>query len=140
VSPSRVVPIRRAFFDTKVALYLLSADHRKAGLAEDLLAGGGTISVQVLNEFASVARRKHQAPWDRLQATLAVLCDVCAVEPLTLPVHQRAVALAQQRGFTIHDATILASARAAGCDILYAEDLQHGQRIDDSLIVVNAFL
>ena len=39
------------FFDTNVVLYLLSADAAKADRAEELLAIGGTISVQVLNEF-----------------------------------------------------------------------------------------
>ena len=43
------------FFDTNVILYLLSADTGKADRAEVLLTAGGTISVQVLNEFASVA-------------------------------------------------------------------------------------
>jgi predicted nucleic acid-binding protein len=38
-----------AFFDTNVVLYLLSADAAKADRAEELLAAGGTISVQVLN-------------------------------------------------------------------------------------------
>ena len=39
-------------------LYLLSADASKADCAEALVAAGGVISVQVLNEFASVASRK----------------------------------------------------------------------------------
>ena len=46
------------FFDTNVVLYLLSADTAKADRAEELLALGGTISVQVLNEFVAVASRK----------------------------------------------------------------------------------
>jgi predicted nucleic acid-binding protein len=47
-----------AFFDTNVLLYLLSGDASKADRAEALVAAGGIISVQVLNEFASVASRK----------------------------------------------------------------------------------
>jgi predicted nucleic acid-binding protein len=46
------------FFDTNVLLYLLSKDTAKADRAEVLLASGGVVSVQVLNEFASVASRK----------------------------------------------------------------------------------
>jgi predicted nucleic acid-binding protein len=38
--------------------YLLSADTAKADRAEELLAIGGVISVQELNEFAAVASRK----------------------------------------------------------------------------------
>jgi predicted nucleic acid-binding protein len=47
-----------SFFDTNVLLYLLSNDAAKADRAEALLASGGVVSVQVLNEFASVAKRK----------------------------------------------------------------------------------
>lgn len=128
-----------AFFDTNVALYLLSADERKATRSEALLSAGGTISVQVLNEFVAVARRKYQAPWDRVRATLDALCAVCHVAPLTLAVQQQSVRLAERHGFAIYDATILASAQAAGCSILYTEDLQHGQRIG-GLQVCNPYL
>ena len=46
------------FVDTNVLLYLLSDDQAKADRAEALLAQRVVISVQVLNEFANVARRK----------------------------------------------------------------------------------
>ena len=52
------MPDAKPFLDTNVVLYLLSADAAKADRAEELLAGGGIISVQVLNEFAAVASRK----------------------------------------------------------------------------------
>ena len=48
----------KSFFDTNVLLYLLSGDPEKADRAEALLAQGGVISVQILNEFAAVASRK----------------------------------------------------------------------------------
>jgi len=48
----------RPFFDTNVLLYLLSENAFKADRAEAVLAEGGVISVQVLNEFVSVALRK----------------------------------------------------------------------------------
>ena len=54
---------REDFFDTNVVLYLLSADTAKADRAEELLARGGTISVQVLNEFVAVASRKLRMSW-----------------------------------------------------------------------------
>ena len=127
-----------AFFDTTVPLYLLGSDAAKANRAEDLLAGGGTISVQVLNEFVAVARRKHRLPWPALQSALGVLRQVCRVEPLTVAAHDRALALAQRHGIPIYDATIAASALLAGCSILYSEDFQHGQVID-RLTIVNPF-
>lgn len=127
-----------AFFDTNVPLYLLSADAAKAARAEDLLAQGGVVSVQVLNEFVAVARRKQALPWPALQAALDVLKRVCRVEPLTLAVHERALGLARRHGFPIYDATIAASALEAGCPVLYSEDFQHA-RVLDGMTIRNPF-
>ena len=66
------------FFDTNVVLYLLSADAAKADRAEELLAIGGTISVQVLNEFVAVASRKLRMPWIEIREVLAQIRAVCA--------------------------------------------------------------
>jgi predicted nucleic acid-binding protein len=52
------MPEADTLFDTNVLLYLLSEDATKADRAEKLVANGGVISVQVLNEFAAVASRK----------------------------------------------------------------------------------
>jgi len=49
-----------SFFDTNTLIYLMSDDVAKAQRAHDLVANGGVISVQVLNELANVGRRKIQ--------------------------------------------------------------------------------
>ena len=59
------------FIDTNVLVYLASADPDKATRAEEVVAGGGTISVQVLNELANVARRKMLLSWDETNELLA---------------------------------------------------------------------
>ena len=46
------------FFDSNILLYSVEADDPKAQIASDLLTRGGIVSVQCLNEFAAVARRK----------------------------------------------------------------------------------
>ena len=46
------------FFDSNVLLYVLSADQARASNTFALASAGGTISVQVLNEFANVAKKK----------------------------------------------------------------------------------
>lgn len=127
-----------AFFDTNIPLYLLSSDADKANRAEQILAEGGTVSVQVLNEFVAVARRKHAVPWAAIEQTLAALRHVCQVQPLTVDTHDKAVALAKRYRITIYDATIAASALDAGCDTLYSEDFQHGQKLA-GLTVLNPF-
>ncbi len=69
-----------AFFDTNVLLYLLSGDASKADRAEALVVGGGVISVQVLNEFASVASCKLGMSWAEIREVLQTIRAVCRVD------------------------------------------------------------
>ena len=128
-----------AFFDTNLLLYLLSDDRVKADRAEALIAAGGVISVQVLNEFASVASRKLHMPWTEVREILDIVRRLCQVEPILVETHDRGLAVARRYGFSVYDSMILASALLAGCEILYSEDLQDGQRIDGQLTVRNPF-
>ena len=128
-----------AFFDTNVLLYLLSGDASKADRAEALVVVGGVISVQVLNEFASVASRKLGMSWAEIREVLGTIRAVCRVEPISLETHDRGFALSERYGFSIYDSMILASALLAGCNLVYTEDLQDGQCFDGRLTVRNPF-
>jgi predicted nucleic acid-binding protein len=127
------------FFDTNVLLYLVSADARKADVAESALADGGHVSVQVLNEFASVARRKAGLGWREIKEILGSVRRVCTVHPLTVDRHDAALALAERYRLPLYDALIVASAIGAGCRILLSEDLQRGQRFAGAVTVRNPF-
>ena len=128
-----------AFLDTNIILYLSTEDEAKASRAEDLLAEGGVVSIQVLNEFVSVASRKYRMPWLEIEDTLTTIRAACRVEPLTLVVHEAAVELARDHDFSFYDALIVASARLAECDTLFTEDMQHGRVFDGALTIRNPF-
>ena len=130
----------KCFFDTNVLLYLLSSDVEKANRAESLLAGESVVSVQVLNELVSVATRKLGMPWQEIHDILKILRSVCDVQPLGLDTHELAVALSERYRFAIYDAMILSSAQLAGCEVVFTEDLQHQQVINERLTVINPFL
>jgi len=129
-----------AFFDTNVLLYLISVDEVKADRAESLIAGGGVISVQVLNEFASVAVRKHALSYQEIRDALEPIRTVCRLTPLTAETHDLGLRLAERYGFSVYDALIVAAALLADCKILYSEDMQHGQSIENRLTLWNPFL
>jgi len=132
--------IDRAFFDTNVLLYLLSEDNRKADRAEAIIATGGTISVQVLNEFASVASRKLKMSYAEIRDTLGTVRAVCQTQAVTVDTHELGLGIAERFGFSLYDSMIVSSALQFGCTILYSEDMQHGQEIDAQLMVINPFL
>jgi predicted nucleic acid-binding protein len=127
------------FFDTSVLLYLLSGDAAKADRVETLLATRGVVSVQVLNEFAVVALRKLKMPLIEIREILATLRAVCAVEPMTVETHDRGLAVLERYRFSLYDSMLVAAALIAGAKIIFSEDLQHGQVIDNQLRVTNPF-
>ncbi len=131
--------VAKRFFDTNLLLYLFSASQTKADAVEELLAEGGFASVQVLNEFAAVARRKLEMSYAEIGESLDTLTSILQVMPLTLDTHRQGMGIAERYGFSVYDSMIVASAMQAGCDQLLTEDLQHSQRIGDSLQVINPF-
>jgi predicted nucleic acid-binding protein len=130
----------RAFFDTNVLVYALVQDDPRSDEAEKLIAEGGTISVQVLNEFAAVVRRKTKMPWAEVRFAIENIKALCPDPlPITIDTHREALAFAERYGYRIYDALIVASALEARCAILYSEDMQDGQVIDHRLTIRNPF-
>lgn len=127
------------FIDTNVLVYLASADPAKAARAEELVARGGTVSVQVLNELANVARRKMRLSWDETNELLATLRRLIDVVPVTVETHDRGLHVAERFGLSVYDAMIVAAAAIAGCGVLWTEDLQHGAVLE-GVRVSNPFL
>ena len=129
----------KPFFDTDVILYAFSQDDMRRQVAETLLAAGGALSVQVLNEFVAVARRKLEKSWEEVRRARDILRIFCP-EPvrLTVEIHERAVHSAERYGYSIFDSLIIAAALQVGASTLYSEDMRDGQAID-GLTIRNPF-
>ena len=129
----------KPFFDTNVVLYAFRKDDSRGQVAETLLAEGGSLSVQVLNEFVAVARRKLDRSWDEVRGALKILRVFCPEPvPVTVEIHERAARIAEQYGYSIFDSLIIAAALHAGSRTLYSEDMQDGHAID-GLTICNPF-
>jgi predicted nucleic acid-binding protein len=116
----------RPFIDSNVVMYLFSSDAVKADRAELLLQLGGLISVQVLNEVASVCLRNLKTTWQDIDAVLVMLKSTCEVLPVTLASHEKTISLAQQFQLSLYDANIVAYAILGGAKTLLSEDMQSG--------------
>lgn len=128
------------FLDSNILVYAFTTD-RRAAAARALLGKGCVISVQGLNEFANVARRKLGMTWAELGDALAAIRMVtAAVHSLTLDTHLDALRIAERYGYALFDALIIASALGAGCSVLWSEDMQHGTVIDGRLRIENPFI
>ena len=130
----------KAFLDTNILIYAFAQGDPKGAIAEGLLAEGGTISVQVLNEFVNVSRRKLRLDWEQIDERIALVKSLLEpVAPLTVDVHDHARALAREHQFSFFDALIVASALAAGAPVLLSEDMQHS-RVISGLRICNPFV
>lgn len=127
------------FVDSNIVLYALAIGP-KAEAAGELLRRRPTISVQVLNEVANVARRKLGMSWLEVRAAIAVVRTFCpTVLALGVETHTEALRIAERYGTSVYDSVIVASALEAGCETLWSEDMHHGMTIDGRLRIANPF-
>jgi predicted nucleic acid-binding protein len=75
----------KPFLDTNILVYAFAAGDARSERAEAILTTGGVVSVQVLNEFTNVMRRKLGREWDDVLAAL----DVLRAPRAAAPAHDR---------------------------------------------------
>ena len=136
---TKPIPVTRYFIDTNVLVYAAERTSEKAKRANALILGNAVVSVQVLNEFVRVLTRKTGRSVADATLALAPIKMALAIVPLTVETHERALQIADNNQIANFDANIIAAAELAGCDILYTENMNNGQRIG-SLAIVNPFL
>ncbi len=101
-----------AFVDTNVLIHAQGTG-AKSETARQVVLAAGVISVQVLNEFAAVLRRKFRLEWDLVVDAIADIREALGpVRPVDVDTHLRAVDLARSHDFSFHDALNLPSGRA----------------------------
>ena len=135
----------KAFIDTNVLIYWVD-DSARADVVEQLLAQQAVISVQVLNEFANVLRKKRAMPLPDVEALCTTLIDPCDVLDVSVRTHQTALALMARYQLSVYDANIVAAAALSDCAVLYTEDMQDGLNLKlpgsagtNSLVIRNPF-
>ena len=128
-----------SFLDSNIVLYLASEDLLKADRAQDLVAEGGTISVQVLNEIANISRRKMGLSWAETRNFLLMIRGLLEVKSITIEIHDVGISLAERYQLSVYDSMIVSAALSAECDALLSEDLQDGLLINGRLRVLNPF-
>ena len=134
------------FIDTNIFIY--SFDHRDTDKMTRALAiindanitGKGIISWQVIQEFLNTATRKFTKTIttnDMAKYLRKILNPLCQVYP-DLNLYQDALEIMKSTHYGFYDSLILASAVKGECTILYSEDFQEGQVINN-VKVVNPF-
>lgn len=130
------------FLDTNVVVYSFDQTSSvKRDRALELMRGDSwAVSWQVVQEFSSVALHRFSKPM--LESDLAEYLDVilmpkCRVMP-TAAIYRQALEIRKRTSYRFYDSLIVTAALECGAKILYSEDLQHGRKIGD-LMIVNPF-
>jgi predicted nucleic acid-binding protein len=127
------------FVDSNIVCYCFSVDPRNQAALS--VVRDATISVQVLNEFANVTRRKWEYRWSEVADAVALVRTyVAQVRPVDEATHDLGRALAERYQLNIYDSFIVAAAYLAECDTLYSEDMKHGLSIEGRLTIRNPFI
>ncbi len=137
----------KPFLDTNIFLYGLDrSDTRKAKIASDLLdqlllTENGVVSYQVVQEFVSVALRRFPATMTgpELVSYIRTVFERFEMIRSSIDLIESGLHLRDRYQFSWYDSLIVAAALEANCDVLYTEDLQHGQQIG-AMTIVNPFL
>jgi predicted nucleic acid-binding protein len=129
--------------DTNVLVYAF--DQREAikrpvarAVLETMRERQMPLALQVCGEFYNVLTRKFdKAPRDAAELAKGLMVSylLFANSPATV---SRALDLASSGRFSFWDANLLTAAEAAGCDVLFSEDMADGMRVGD-LEVINPF-
>ena len=125
----------RSFIDANVLVYAEASDEplkQQAALAllKHLYENNeGVLSTQVLQEYCNVALKKLglSVPHIRAQLDLYEQFEVVQVTPAII---RAGLDLQQTRSVSFFDSIVLASAHAAGCNVIWSEDMNTGEVIN----------
>ncbi|MHB1200895.1 MAG: PIN domain-containing protein [Polaromonas sp.] len=130
----------RSFIDTNILVYAEASDasaKQQAALAllkQLFETATGVLSTQVLKEYCNVALKKLKLPPEHIRAQLD-LYELFEVVQVTPAIIRAGLDLHQTRNLAFYDALVLASAQAAGCAVLYSEDMNTGEMVGGVRIV-----
>lgn len=130
------------FLDTNLFIYQLeSEDEAKAKIANQIIrtgieTGNACISFQVVQECLNTMVRKAQICLSKEQTVQyldASLSPLLRVYP-NVSLYRTSLNIQSRYQYSFYDSLIIAAALEAGCKILYSEDMQHGQSIEQMTI------
>ena len=129
----------RVFVDTNIFVYaklITAKEQEKNQMAKHFLQTqpeNVVVSTQVLSEFASVLI-KHRVSDNNIQLAVEAIAESSLVSAVSWHTVQAALRIKFRYQFSYRDSLIIASALENNCTVLFTEDLQHDQLIEEKLI------
>ncbi|MEN8122656.1 MAG: PIN domain-containing protein [Bacteroidota bacterium] len=96
------------------------------------------ISAQVINEFYS-AMQKNKVEHNQIKKDIFEMSVLFNISDINFKLIKEALNIKETYKFSLWDSLIIASALENNCKILYTEDMQHEQIIENTLKIINPF-
>ena len=126
--------------DSNILIYSHASDcDSKRLIARNFFKEKPVISSQVISEYLNVMRRNFKIEKRELIDICSLWLEKCYVQPVVFSTIKLAQYLINRYDFQIFFWIIVASALEANCSILYSEDMQHNQIIENTMKIVNPF-
>ena len=133
----------KVFLDTNIIIYAYSDDEpEKQERANNILEeyeSQITISTQVINELSNNLFRKFKLNAEAVEAVVLELDNNFPIVDFNLQTQLKAIKIKERYKLQFYDSMILASALENECNIIYSEDMQNGQIIENQLTIINPF-
>ncbi|HAH24674.1 MAG TPA: DNA-binding protein [Prolixibacteraceae bacterium] len=127
--------------DSNILIYAF-ADHDdfRKSIAKEIISKCNIISLQAVNETACVLLRKFNFPKEQLEQVIQFLKEQFIISSLTVNTLDQTITLSKKYNFSFWDGMMIAAALENHCSIIYTEDLNHNQLIEDRLRIINPFI
>lgn len=129
------------FLDSNVCVYAFDKRNvTKQDKALELVYVQPYVSSQIVIETHNPCRKKLELEESLCDENILYLLDLCSFVEIKEDTLRKAFLLKRKYKYSLLDSIILSSALVANCGILYSEDMQHKQVIEDKLTIVNPFV
>jgi predicted nucleic acid-binding protein len=128
------------FLDSSVIIYAIDKYPPKKESTLQLLERKPVISTQVINEISNVMHRKFHFDYPSIFQITSKIVENSHLALIDYKTIALALNLAGTYSFSYYDSLILASALENNCTVLYSEDMQHKQIIEERLQILNPYL
>ena len=131
----------RVFIDSNVLIYAYSEEEIKREKALGIIKmNESIISIQVINEFVNVVKKKFNKKNDEILEALEEIEEQLVIwDNYNLHLTKKAINLNDRYKYSYYDCLIIAAALEAECSVLYTEDMHHNHLIEDKLRITNPF-
>lgn len=131
----------RVFIDTNILVYLYSEEEEKRKRALRTFSENDPfISYQVINEFVNVVKKKFNRENEEILEALREITSSCNIVDFSMDVIESAIYLNGKYKYSYYDCLVISAGLKAECSILFSEDMQHNQLIENKIKITNPFV